>query len=77
MQIGIHNSLTCMSVSAHSCLTLCDSIDCNPPGPSVHGILQASILEWDAIFSSRGSSRPRDQIHVSYVSRIGRRVLYH
>ena len=45
---------------AQSCLTLCDSGDCSPPGASVHGILQARTLEWVAIFSSRGSSRPRD-----------------
>ena len=59
-----------------SCPTLCNSIDCNPPGFSVHGILQARILEWVAISFSRGSSQPRDQTWVSYVSCIGRRVLY-
>ena len=36
---------------------LCDSVDCIPPGPSVHGILQARILEWVAISFSRGSSQ--------------------
>ena len=45
---------------AQSCPTLCDPVDCNPPGSSVHGILQARILEWVTISSSRGSSRPRD-----------------
>ena len=35
------------------CLTLCDPMDCSPPGPSVHGILQAKILEWVAMPSSR------------------------
>ena len=45
------------------CLTLCNPMDCNPPGSSVHGILQARILEGDAIPSSRGSSQPRDQTH--------------
>ena len=44
-----------------SCLTLHDSIDCSPPGSSVHGISQARILEWAAISFSRGASRPRDQ----------------
>ena len=39
-----------------SCLTLCNPIDCSPPGFSVHGILQARILEWVAISFSRGSS---------------------
>ena len=37
-----------------SCLTLYDSMDCSPPSSSVHGILQARILEWVAIFFSRG-----------------------
>ena len=37
-----------------SCLTLCDPTDCNPPGSPVHEILQARILEWVAIFSSKG-----------------------
>ena len=50
---------------------------CSPPGFSVHGILQARILEWVAMPSSRGSSPPRDWTHVSYISRIGRQVLYH
>ena len=64
-------------MSLQSCLTLCDPIDCSPPGSSVHGILQARILEWAAMPSSRGSSRPRDQTCVSYVSCIVRQVLYH
>ena len=38
-----------------SCLTLCDPMDCSPPGSAVHGILQARILEWVAISFSRGS----------------------
>ena len=50
---------------AQSCLTLCDPVDCSPPGSSVHGILQARILEWVALSSSRGSSWPRDQICIS------------
>ena len=45
--------------------------------PLSMGILQARILEWVAMPSSRGSSRPRDQTHMSYISCIGRRVLYH
>ena len=40
---------------AQSCLTLCDPVNCSPPGSSVHGILQARILEWVAISFSRGS----------------------
>ena len=47
--------------SLQSCLTLCDPMDCGPPGSSVYGILQARILEWVAMSSSRGSSRPRDR----------------
>ena len=43
-----------------------------PPGSSVHGTFQARILEWLAIFFSRGSSRPRDWTHISYVSCIDR-----
>ena len=43
--------------SLQSCLTLCNRMDCNPPGSSVHGTLQARILEWVAMFSSRGSSQ--------------------
>ena len=39
-----------------SCLTLCDPMDCSPPGSSVHGILQARILEWVALFFFKGSS---------------------
>ena len=50
---------------AQSCLTLCDPMDCRSPGSSVHGILQARILEWVAISFSRGSSQPRDQTQIS------------
>ena len=51
-----------------SCLTLCDPMDYNLPGSSVHGILQARILEWVAISSSRGSSWPRDRTWVSCIA---------
>ena len=47
-------------LSAQSWPALCDSVDYGPPGPSVHGILHARILEWVAILFSRGSSLPRD-----------------
>ena len=47
--------------SLESCPTLCDPMDHSLPGSSVCGILQARILEWVAISSSRGSSQPRDQ----------------
>ena len=59
-----------------SCPTV-QPYDCSPPDSSVHGILQARILEWVAIPFSRGSSPPRDRTHVSYISCIGRWVLYH
>ena len=49
------------SKSLQSCLTLWDPINCSPPGSSVHEILQARILEWVAIPSSRGPSPPRNQ----------------
>ena len=45
----------------------CDPVDCSLPGASVHGILQARILEWVAISSSRGSSPARDQTPVSCI----------
>jgi len=51
--------------SLQSCLTLFSS---SPPGSSVHGILQARILEWAALTSSRGTSGPRNQTHISYNS---------
>ena len=63
--------------SLPSCPTHCDPMDCRSPGSSVLGILQARRLEWVAVSLSRGSSPPRDQIHVSYVSCIGRPFLYH
>ena len=49
---------------AQSCPTLCDPMDCSPPGPSVQGIFQARRLEWVAFHFSRGSSQPRDQTRV-------------
>ena len=62
--------------SLQSCSTLWDAMDYSPPGYSVHGILQARILEWVAISSSRGSTWPRDlRTPESYVSCIGRRCL--
>ena len=57
-----------------SYLTPCDLVDYSPPGSSIHGIIQARILEWVAISSSRGSSQLRDWTHVSCT---GRQILYH
>ena len=61
------NSCCCCLV-AKLCLTLFDPMDCSPPGSSVHGISQERIMEWVAMPSSRGSSRPRDRTHISCVS---------
>ena len=55
------SSLSHCAESLQLCLTLCNPMDCSPPGSSVHGILQARILGWVAISSSKGSSQPRDQ----------------
>ena len=55
---------------------LCDPVHCSLSDSSVHGILQARILEWIAISSSRGSSQPRDRTLISSVSCIGRQILY-
>ena len=52
---------------AQSCPTFCDPMDCSLPGSSLHGILQARVLEWGAISFSRGSSWPRDWTRVSHI----------
>ena len=62
---------------AQSWPTLCNPMDCRLPGTSVYGILQARILEWVAMPSSRGSSWPSDWTCISYVSCNGKRILYH
>ena len=53
---------------AQSCPTLCDPMACSPPGSSVHGILQARIVEWVAISSARASSQPKDQTCISRIA---------
>ena len=59
-------SLQCyLQQFAQSCPTLCNPMDCSPPGSSFNEIFQARILEWAAISFSRGSSQPRDQTWVS------------
>ena len=67
------HSMICM-LSHFSCVWLCDPMDCSTPGSSVHEI-QARILEWISLPSSRESSWSRDQTSISYVSCIGRQVL--
>ena len=53
---------------AQSCLTFCDPMDFSSPGSSDHGILLTRKLEWEVIPFSRGSSLPRDPIHVSFIA---------
>ena len=65
-----HTWVYCVCVSMRakllqSCPAFCNSMDCSPPGSSIHGILQASILEWVAIPSS---FLPRDRTQISYIS---------
>ena len=62
------NNFKKLKLVTQSCLTLCDPMDCSPPGSSVHGILQARILECIAIPFSRGSSQPRDRTQVSCIA---------
>ena len=64
----------CASLVTQSCLTLCNPVECSPPGSSIHGILQARILELAAIPFSRGSCQPRDWTRLSHT---GRQSLYH
>ena len=60
-----NNNSNKWSEVAQLCPTLLDPVDCSLPGSSVHGIFQARVLEWVAIFFSRGSSQPRDRTRVS------------
>ena len=69
-------SRVCARMCTQLCPTLCDPMDCSLRGSSVHGILQARILQWVAISSSGGSFWPRDWTHISCVSFTGRRILY-
>ena len=71
-----HRGIIFYCLVTQLCPTLCDPVDCSQPGFSVHGILQARILEWGVISYFRGSSQSRDQTHVSFISCIGSRVLY-
>ena len=70
---ALPSSVTPVGLVAQPCPTLCYPVDCSPPGFSVHGIVQARILEWVAISSSRGSSQPADRTHVSCSSCIAGR----
>ena len=71
---------TCLCMRAklpQSCLILCDTIDCSSPGSSVHGVLQARILEWVAMPSSGKSSHPGDRTRISCVPCIAGRLFIH
>ena len=61
-------------LAAQSSPTLCNPMDCSQPGSSVHGILQARVLEWVAIPFSRGSSQPRDWTRLGLLN--CRHILY-
>ena len=63
------------SLLTKSCLTLCDPMKGDRPGSSVHGVLQAKLLESVAMPFSRESSRPRDQTQVSYISFIWNKLI--
>ena len=66
--MGCYRTHTKVKVKvAQLCLTLCDPMNCSLPGSSIHGILQARILEWVAISFSEGSAQPRDQTQVSHI----------
>ena len=75
-QEALHESTqhAVLRLAARLCLTLCNPMDCSPPGSSVHGVLQVRILEWGAMACSRGSSQTQG-------SNPGlphcRRILYH
>ena len=76
----LESKVTNVKAREHACVlcpTLCNPMHYMPPGSSVHRIFQARILQWVAISSSRGSSPPRDQTHVSWVSCTGRQTLYY
>ena len=68
--LGVHfywlHACMCM-LSFQWSWTLCDPMDCSLPGSSIHGNLQARILEWVAMLSSRGSSQPRDWTRIPYI----------
>ena len=74
IMLNTYSLAVLFSLVAQWCPALFEPRDYSPPGSSVHGILQARILEWVAISSSRGSSPPRDW---TFVFCIGRQILCH
>ena len=80
LRISANLSFSHLNVYAklhQSCPSLCNPVDCSPPGSSFHGILQGRILEWVTMPFSRVPSRCRDRTCVSYVSCTSTWVLYH
>ena len=67
----------CLHAQSLNPVRICQPMDCSSPGSSVHGILQARILECIAISSSIGSSWPRDRTLVSCIFCIDKQILYH
>ena len=67
-KLSLHISPSSSAQLLQSCPTLCDPMKGDRSGFSVHGILQARLLEWVVMPFSRGSSQPRDQTQISYVS---------
>ena len=76
MQQDLLSMWCCVLSSFCRCLILCNPMDRSPPVSSFHGILQVRTLEWIAVISTRGSSGPRDQTHVNYVTCISWWILY-
>ena len=74
LQTETEHICNCDHAHAQLCPTLCDSMVCSLPGSSVHGILQARILQWVAMPFSKGFFQPRDQ---TCISSVGRWILYH
>ena len=74
-QIGLNGAEGCTSMCI--CSVMSNPMDCSPSGSSVHGVLQARVLEGVAISFSRRSSWSRDRTHVSCIFCIGRWILYH
>ena len=69
LEICLFGGVVCVCAQSHkSCLTLCNLMDCRPPGSSLCGISQARILEWAAISFSRGCSWPWNWTHISCIA---------
>ena len=68
LELAINSLMNMCCLVAKSCPTLCDPMECSPPGSSVHGISQARIWEWVATSCSKGSSQPRGQTWISCIA---------